>query len=502
MLTRRGFLRSSAAALAAATFAPARWARADADPFVRLDATAQAALVRSGEVTPLELVDAAIARIERLEPTLNAFATTLFERARTQAGGPLPDGPFRGVPYAIKDLSDYEGARTTMGSRLFEDHLSDHDSGIVQRALSAGLVVLGKTNTPEFGLLPTTESLLLGPAHNPWDLGRSTAGSSGGAAAAVAAGLLPFAQASDGGGSIRNPASACGVFGLKPSRGRMFRTEAPLPGDIAVRFCVSRSVRDSATLLVHSQRSGPDAPLPPLDVVQGPSARRLKIAFTTDNGIGRAADPEVVHALEETARLCESLGHTVVPAAIPIDGEEFVYHFLSLWASLPRELDDNAWLIGLSQWRLVRSKDVLEPWTRGLAELDRERGPDSVEKAVAYMKRVEREYAAFFEEHDVQLTPVMREAAIPLGQQAPTVPFDELLPLVVDYSSYTPPHNAAGTPAMSIPLGMSRGSRPLPIGSQFAARVGDERTLLELAFELERARPWAGRWPPTNALGA
>ncbi|MBW2237273.1 MAG: amidase, partial [Deltaproteobacteria bacterium] len=211
-----------------------------------LDATAQADLVRSGQVTSLELVEAAIARIEALNPKVNAFVSTNFERAREQAQGQLPDGPFRGVPYAIKDLSDYQGEPTTFGSRLFENNVAEESNGIVQRALAAGLVILGKTNTPEFGLISTTESLLLGPARNPWNLEHHTGGSSGGSAAAVASGMLPFAQASDGGGSIRIPASVCGVFGLKPSRGRIFATRESLPGDIAVRFAVSRSVRDSA----------------------------------------------------------------------------------------------------------------------------------------------------------------------------------------------------------------------------------------------------------------
>jgi len=467
------------------------------DPFVRLDATAQAALVRSGEVTPLELVDAAIARIERLDPTLNAFVTTCFDRAREQARGELPAGPFRGVPYAIKDLSDYEGERTTMGSRLFAEHVSKASNGIVQRALGAGLVVLGKTNTPEFGLLATTESLLHGPARNPWSLEHSTAGSSGGAAAAVASGMLPFAQASDGGGSIRNPASACGVFGLKPSRGRIFRTSEPLPGDIAVRFTVSRTVRDSAGLLAVSGRRDAGAPHPPVGRVEGPAKRRLRIGFTTKSGLGERAHPDVEAALEQSAALCEELGHTVVPAAYPTDGEEFAYHFLSVWASLPAQVASAARWIGLTQLRWVAPEEALEPWTLGLAEMHRDRGGEAaVAQAVAYFAKVERLYDAFFEGFDVHLTPVLREPPIRLGEQAPDVPFDTLLERVVSYSSYTPPHNAAGTPAMSVPLWLSPAG--LPIGSQFAARRGAERTLLELAYELEQARPWADRWPPVS----
>ncbi|MEE2665222.1 MAG: amidase [Myxococcota bacterium] len=495
-LTRRYFLKTAGAAVATA-LAPVRWAWADADPFVRLDATAQAELVRAGEVTPLELVDAAIARIERLNPVLNAFVTTCFDRAREQARGALPDGPFRGVPYAIKDLSDYQGTRATMGSRLFEDNISKRSNGIVERALEAGLVILGKTNTPEFGLLSTTESELLGPARNPWNLEHSTGGSSGGAAAAVASGMLPCAQASDGGGSIRIPSSACGVFGLKPSRGRIFRTSEALPGDIAVRFGVSRTVRDSARLLAASELR--DAPaLAPVGFVEGPSTRRLRIGFATVNAKGEAADPEVQHALEATAMLCEALGHTVVEAALEIDGDEFEHHFLSVWASLPARLEANAWLIGLTQLRWVGAEDVLEPWTRGLAKLHEERGADSVAQAVAYFQQIAQAYDRFFEQHDIQLTPVLREPPIRLGEQAPGVPFEALLAEVVSYASHTPPQNAAGTPAMSVPLSLS--SAGLPIGSQFTAQRGGERSLLELAYELEQAQPWADRWPPDSAL--
>ena len=495
--TRRRFLTTTAGAAAAMVLPPFRLARADADPFARLDATAQAALVRSGEVTPLELVDAAIARIERLDPKLNAFVSTCFERAREQAQAPLPDGPFRGVPYAIKDLSDYEGEPTTMGSRLFEHTIAKRDNGIVERARAAGVVILGKTNTPEFGLLATTESELFGPAHNPWNLERTTAGSSGGAAAAVASGMLPFAQASDGGGSIRNPASACGLVGLKPTRARTYSIGEPLPGDIAVRLCLSRSVRDTARMLAASEVVDNPA-LSAVGFVDGPAKQRLKVGFTTTNALGRAPDPEVAAALRETAVRCQQLGHTVVEAAFPFDGEEFMHHFISVWASIPGKLEANAWLVGLMQFRFVRARDVLEPWTLGLAKLHRERGPESVERAVAYFGEVGRAYDAFFEEHDVQLTPVMGAPAIPIGEQAPDVPFDTLYERVVEYSAYTPPHNAAGTPAISLPLSMS--SSGLPIGSQFAAKRGGERTLLQLAYEFEQAHPWAGRRPPNNAF--
>lgn len=490
--TRRRLLQQ-AAGLAAAAACP--WpARADLDEFAHLDATAQAALVASGQATPLELVDAAIARIEALNPRIGAFVTTFFDRARDQARSELPDGPFRGVPYAIKDLSNYAGTRTTFGCRLFEDNVADGNTPIVQRALDAGLVILGKTNTPEFGLISTTESLLLGPAHNPWNLAYHTAGSSGGAAAAVASGMLPFAQASDGGGSIRLPAAACGVFGLKPSRGRI-ADDLEMPGDIAVRFAVSRSVRDSARLLAASEER---APLSPVGFVTGPSSRRLRIGFSVAAANGRLPHPEVARAIEQTAALCESLGHRVSQAAPVLDGDAFLDHFFTIWSAAPARLESSAWLVGLTQLRLVRARDVLEPWTLGLAEMYARKPDGALDAAIAYLGEVSRGHAAFFEDYDVLLTPVASTPAVPLGEQAPDVPFEELLRRVVGYAGYTAQHNAAGTPAMSVPLSTSRDG--LPIGSQFAAAVGGERTLLELAYELEQARPWADRHPPYSAV--
>lgn len=498
-MTRRRFIRTATATVAAALLPPRR-VRAAADPFVRLDATAQAELVRRGEVTALELVDAAIRRIEVLNPTLNAFVTVCFERAREQARRTRPGGPFPGVPYAIKDLSDYEGLRCTLGSRLFEGNISGGNDGVVQSALDAGLIPLGKTNTPEFGLLATTESLLLGPARNPWNLERSPGGSSGGAAAAVAAGMVPFAHASDGGGSIRNPASCCGVFGLKPSRGRIYNTRRQPPGSIAVDFAVSRTVRDSARLFAASEHKGPHAPLLPVGEVREPSRRRLRIALATHPATGGSPHPEVEKVIEKTARLCQDLGHTVIPAPHPIDGEEFTTHFLAIWAAIPSLIEKHAWIIGLRQFRLVRAADVLEPWTIGLAEWLRKRPSDAVERAVAYCKKVEHAYGQFFARYDVQLLPVLQQPPVRIGEQAPDVPFDTLLERVVNYSSYTPPYNAAGAPAMSVPL--FTGSDGLPIGSQFGAGIGDERTLFELAYELEEAQPWADRWPPVSAAGA
>src|SRR5215469_1809933 len=258
-MNRRVFM-ASAASLAVADIGPAR----AKDQFAGLDALAQAELVRKKEVTSLELVDAAIGRIEAVNGPLNAVVTKLYDSARAAAKTKLPESPLSGVPYLIKDLNDITGVRTTMGSRFMAKHIANKTDLMPGKAIGAGLVVVGKTNTPEYGLLATTESLLLGPAHNPWGLDLSTGGSSGGAACAVASGMVPVAHASDGGGSIRIPASCCGVFGMKPSRGRMrFPAVEKMPGDIAVENCVSRSVRDSAMVFSLSEDTSRHAPWAP-----------------------------------------------------------------------------------------------------------------------------------------------------------------------------------------------------------------------------------------------
>lgn len=482
-----------AMALAAASSLP--WARplaamTAASPFAQLDATEQAALLRRGEVSALELVDAAIARIESFDGTLNAVTTRLFERAREQAGRPLPDGPFTGVPYLVKDLNDLEGTRNSMGSRLFADQISAASEPYVARTLDTGVVVVGKSNTPEFGLLGTTESSALGVCRNPWNPDHTPGGSSGGAAAAVAAGLVPFAHATDGGGSIRIPAACCHLFGLKPSRGRLAPDEVPAI-DLSAQHCVSHSVRDSARLFAATEYRGADALLPPVGHVTGPSERRLRIAFDTSNLFGDAPHPEVEIALQRAAKTVADLGHLVEEVRPNIDGAAFVHHFITIWASFPVEPLAAAEAAGLDP------TSVLEPWTLDLAAEFARRGPDAVVAARDNFAAMSRVLAAFFERYDVLMTPVLKAPPVRIGEQAPTLNYDDLYARVTDWVSYTPLHNAAGTPAMSVPLGMSRDG--LPIGVQFAAAVGAERTLFELAYELEAAAPWARRQPPIHA---
>lgn len=477
-MDRRHFLLAAGSAAAL----PALAARHDS--FAALDATAQAALVRQREVQPAELLEAAIARIEALNPRLNAVVTPLYERARAEAAAPLPEGPFQGVPYLLKDLVDLQGTRRTSGSRLLARHLSGETSEIVARSQQAGLVVLGKTNTPELAANASTEPLLFGPSRNPWNPAHSAGGSSGGAAVAVASGMVPMAHASDGGGSIRIPASCCGLFGLKPGRSRMAGARAT---DAGVEHALSRSVRDSARLFAWNQRRDAQAPLPPLAIPDGPARQRLSIGFSTQDVFGREPAPAVRAALERTARLCESLGHRVVPARLPVDGEVFFTHFMVAWSSSGARAVQSARAQGLDP------AAVLEPWTLHLAAHAAAQPPEAGAKASAYFADLARRFDAFFAATDAMLSPVVNDAPPPLGYLGPQVPGPQMWDRLMAYVSYTPVHNVAGTPAMSVPLGTSPSG--LPIGSQFAARAGREDMLFALAFELEQAAPWAARWP-------
>jgi amidase len=371
---------------------------------------------------------------------------------------------------------------------MFAEYVSEKSTPHTRKTLEAGLVVLGKTNTPEFGLVATTEPALLGPCHNPWNLEHSAGGSSGGAAAAVAAGMLPMAQASDGGGSIRVPASCCGVFGLKPSRGRNPADAPKRPISISVKHVVSRSVRDSAAFLSVTERRDAQAPLAPMGYVSEPGKRRLRIAFHSDNVYGVEAHPEVKRAVESTARLCQELGHTVFPARPDYRAEAFLEHFLDLWTSQPFALREQLRAEGKDP------QEFLEPVTLGMAERFAEAPAGALERAVAFLTDYGPALNRFFDEADLLLTPVLRVPPIRLGTQAGTLPFEQVFEPMLDMVSYTPMWNASGNPAMSVPLGWSDDG--LPIGSHFAARVGDEATLFSLAYELEAAQPWAGRRPP------
>lgn len=469
-----------------------------------LDATGQAELVQSGEATASELVEAAIDRVEKVNPALNAVVRPMYEEARRAASGDVNSGPFSGVPFLLKDLTAaYAGVPLSSGSRFSEKLVPDHDSEIVTRFKRAGLVTVGKTNTPEFGIQPTTEPALFGPSRNPWDTGHSTGGSSGGAAAAVAAGVVPMAHANDGGGSIRIPASCCGIFGLKPTRAR--NPLGPDFGDVmsglVAEHAVTRSVRDSAALLDAVSGPAPGdpyvAPDPerPFREEVGADPGTLRIAFAATTPAGTPLDDECIAAVRDAARLCESLGHEVEEASPPVDGGALTEAFTVLWsAGVASGIDGLAGLIGR-----LPAEDELEPLTRALYEMGRGFSASEYLLAVGALQRVSRVVAGFFGEYDLWLTPTLGEPPPPLGtfDAPPDDPLGGFRRSTV-YVPFTPLFNVTGQPAMSVPLYWT--ATGLPVGSHFAGRFGDEATLLRLAAQLEEARPWAGRWPPVSAV--
>jgi amidase/6-aminohexanoate-cyclic-dimer hydrolase len=470
------------------------------EEYASYDALGLAERVARGEVEPRELLDAALARAAATNPTLNAIVVPMEDEARRAIEAGLPDGPLRGVPYLLKDLgTPYAGVRLTNGCRLFEDFVPDHDSELVARYKRAGLVTFGRSASPEFGSTATTESALFGATRNPWDLERTPGGSSGGAAAAVAAGILPAANASDGGGSIRIPASCCGLFGMKPTRGR--NPAGPDVGEgwsgMSAVHVVSRSVRDSAALL--DATAGPDvgAPywaVPPerpyLEEVGAPP-RRLRIAWQTRSFNGAPVHADCTAAAEETAKLCAKLGHTVEEACLEVDAEVLRRAAGTIIsANLRATLDDRARALGRDL-----SPDDVEPVTWRMAEDGRSTGAAEYARAVRVVHATGRVVARYFESWDAILSPTLGTPPPRLGVLSLSNPdVKEFATGLAGMTAFTQLMNVAGNPAMSVPLHWSAGG--MPIGVQLAAPYGDEATLFRLAGQLEEARPWADRRPP------
>ena len=461
----------------------------------KLDMISQAALVQKKELSPLELIDAAISRIEKYNPKINAVVSESYDQARQRAKNANAKGKLWGTPYLIKDLTAYKGVRWTSGTRLFKDRIADYQNPYVDDIEKTGMIVLGKTNTPEYGFISTTESLALGPCRNPWNLDYSSGGSSGGAASAVAARLVPAAQSSDGGGSIRLPAANCGLFGLKPSRGR-FGNQYPdspkPPWEISIAHTISWSVRDSAFILALTEkpRRGIRG-LRPVGFVDRPIKRKLKIALSLEDNLGRMPHPEVQKAVLQTAKLLESLGHTIIPVKkTPLQNETLVDDFLVYWSSGAHATRD-----GLAKQTGKDMDKWLEPWTLGLArQFDAVKDKkQAIEKAVEGFKKLQRQTRSFLRKYDVWLTPVTASPPPRIGEQAPTVDFDTLNERVSRFAAYTPLHNATGTPAMSVPMHWTEDD--LPVGVQLAANFGRDGLLLALAYQMEAAKPWANRLP-------
>jgi amidase len=485
------------------------------------DGLGLAEMVRTKQVTPAELVEAAIQRLEKHNPRLNAVVYSLYDQARTAAQGRLPDGPFRGVPFLLKDLiATVAGVPTGCGNRLLKNLPATHDSELVERFKAAGVIILGKTNTPEFGLVPYTEPEATGVTHNPWDLARSPGGSSGGSAAAVAARLVPLASGGDGGGSIRIPASCCGVFGLKPTRGR--NPTGPDAGEIwrgfVVEHVLTRTVRDSAAMLDATAGADIGAPYP-----APPSARpfleevtaepgKLRIAFTSRPFLGQNVHDDCVQGLLSTVELLQQLGHELIEDAPRIDAEVFAVAFLTIVAAECRA--DIEWAAGLAKHR--PSLRDFEAATYSLGLLGQALSASDYANASRQLQVAAREIGRFSERYDVLLTPTLAQPPVLIGALQPSGSERLLLKLVgtlnagwllkspkllkplaaktFDYIPYTPIFNVTGQPAMSVPLHWNAAG--LPIGMHFVGRFGDEATLFRLAGQLERARPWFDRAPP------
>lgn len=466
--------------------------------YSEFDGLGLAELVRKGDVTSAELAEESIARIEKHNPSLNAVVLKLYDMGRKMAQAPAK-GAFQGVPFLLKDaFGDLEGTATRDGSKFRSGNPATKDSTLASRFKKSGIVILGKTNVPEYTLLPTTESELYGAACNPWNILHSTGGSSGGAGAAVAAGIVPLAHANDSGGSIRIPASACGLVGLKPTRGR--NPLGPDFGDVVAGLCsehvLTRSVRDCAAML--DSTNGPEigdpyfAPAierPYLDELQRP-AGKLRIAFSLTDPDGKKFHPECVTGVETTAKLLSDLGHEVTEASPPLATGEAAGLFLPMWASYL------AWEIEAETERRGRppKDDELQGLTWGFYEIGKTISASQFLALRVKAQAMSRRIGLFMQSYDVWLTPTLATPPIKNGMLDLTErdAVTGFLPLA-DYVPFTPIQNLTGQPAISLPLHWS--SDGLPIGMMFSAQFGDEATLFRLAAQLEQAQPWKDKHP-------
>ncbi len=471
----------------------------DFEEYASHDALGLAELVRSGEVKPAELLEAALARTDIVNATINAVVIDMRDEARRVVDAGVPEGPFAGVPFLLKDLALlYKGARTTNGCRFFADNVADHDSELVLRYNRAGLVTFGKSASPEFGLTTTTESILFGQTKNPWNLEHTSGGSSGGASAAVAAGILPVANASDGGGSIRIPASCCGLVGLKPTRGRL-----PFGPDVGEGWSgmstihvVSRSVRDTAAMLDATE--GPDigapyiAPPKERDYLDelGRDPGQLRIGVLRETFNGTETHPDCVAGVDAAIALCESLGHRVEETTISVDREALGNASQSIMGgNLLSVLEDRSKVVG----RDFGPEDI-EPFSYVMTEIARKRGASDYARSIRTIHAVGRRIEGVLQDYDLLMSPTMAAPPEKLGVCALTnSDIPEFTRAVLQSVGYTQVFNASGHPAISLPLHWNGAG--LPIGIQFAAPLGEEGRLIQLASQLEAASPWADRRP-------
>ena len=468
------------------------------EDYRRQDATALAALIRDKQVSAVEVIDTAIARAQAVNASINAIVEPLYDQARQAALHP-GDGPLAGVPWAVKDLGHpIAGVRLTGGSRAFKDFIPDHDGGSVPRFKAAGLNIMCTSTSPEFGLTTTTESVLHGRTRNPWSLERTAGGSSGGSAALVAAGVMPAAHATDGGGSIRVPASCCGLVGLKVSRGRNPVGDGRTEGwnGLGVSHAVTRSVRDCAAILdaTHGPELGSRyvAPAPSgafLEAV-GRAPGKLKIALQRKAFTGAAIDPECIAAIEAAARLCESLGHTVEEAQPALDGDALgsaMGRIVMVHSALT--MDARAAALGRAL-----TEDDMEEATWTMVQIGRAATATQLAEADNLFMAAAIEMARFHETYDVVLSPTLAQVPQPLGVVSLDHTLQEYGAAIGAFSPLTAIHNQTGQPSISLPLHWS--AEGLPIGVQFAGRIGAEELLLSLAGQLEQAQPWFDKVAP------
>src|SRR5690554_155357 len=449
------------------------------------DATDLAARIRSGEVSAAEVVSAAVQRAKQAQPVLNGVVAEDYEQALKQAASlPDPDAPFADVPTFIKDNTDVAGLPTGHGSAAVPTNIASTTSPFARQMLAQGYLNLGKSTLPEFGFNATTEPAHTGPTRNPWNPLYSSGASSGGAAALVAAGVVPVAHANDGGGSIRIPAACCGLVGLKPTRGRVVDNNAAkdLPVNIVSDGVVTRTVRDTAGFIACAEQYFRNRKLQEIGHVHGPSGRQLRIGLVLDSVNGHATDPVTRNTVESTARLMEKLGHAVEPMAVPIN-KSFPQDFALYWAML-------AFGVKARGHKLMHpdfDKRKTDGLTNGLDAMFR-KNFWRLPAAIWRLKRSWNDYARHMTHYDAVLTPVLGQTTPPLGHLSPTVPFDLLFERLNQYVNFTPLANATGAPAISLPMALTEHN--LPVAVQFMARHGDERTLLEIAYALEAEQSW------------
>jgi amidase len=465
------------------------------------DAVGLADLVRKKQVSARELLDEAVARTTKVDPQINAVVVKHYDYAEAQIDKGLPDGSFTGVPFLLKDLDILEGTRTTSGASVYKDNVADHTGTLARRFLATGVTIFGKSSSPEFGLMPTTESRLFGPTRNPWNLAHSSGGSSGGAAAAVAARILPVAHASDGGGSIRIPASASGVFGLKPTRARnpLGPDRGEGWGGFSCGHVVSISVRDSAAMLdaIHGPETSSLYTAPPPErpfleeVSRAPG--RLGIAFTDKSPYGDTIDPEIAAAVREVASLLARLGHHVEERAPVLAADPAVVMSTIVGAN-------TALSVRQAEARFGRAmtKDDFEILTLAMAHSAQNTTATDYVAAQLAAFQISKGLATFFESCDVFLCPTLCSPPLRIGElNTMSEDLSHIAPILRRYMPGTAMFNMSGQPAMSVPLAWNAAG--LPLGMMFAARFGDEATLFRLAAQLEQERPWRGKLPPICA---